>query len=183
MNDSKIIEALRSNNQKKIIVGLYRYMPKIQGLIVAKGGTKQDAQDIFQEALIILCEKVQEVDFNIKSSLNTYLFGICRFLWMNELKKRKRHQEIDFDMELTPQQVSEMESTIEDSSRIIMLETILSELGQRCLELLTLFYYKSLKMAEIAKKMKFKSDKIAKNQKYKCIERAKLKLQEHCNNQ
>lgn len=50
------------------------------------------------------------------------------------------------------------------------------KLGQKCKELLELFYFKKLSMKDISKKLGFASEKVAKNQKYRCIEKAKENL-------
>jgi hypothetical protein len=41
--------------------------------------------------------------------------------------------------------------------------------------MLQLFYLKKKSMAELAKEFGFKSEKVAKNQKYKCLQYAKQK--------
>ena len=51
-------------------------------------------------------------------------------------------------------------------------EAILS-IGKKCQELLQFFYFNNLSMKEIAIKLGFSSEKVAKNQKYRCIEKAK----------
>ncbi|WP_315821201.1 hypothetical protein [Paraflavitalea speifideaquila] len=52
------------------------------------------------------------------------------------------------------------------------------ELGERCRELLLLFYNGGLKLKDIAARMGYSSENTAKNQKYKCLEAARNKLKE-----
>ncbi len=52
-------------------------------------------------------------------------------------------------------------------------ERAFSELGERCQQLLLMFYHKKMSFKDIANVMQFKSEKIAKNQKYKCLQKAK----------
>lgn len=83
MNDQKLIELLQSNKTDKAFANLYKGYPKVEKLILSKGGTKADAQDVFQEALIVLYRKVTSTKFELTSQLSTYLiicsrdFGIC----------------------------------------------------------------------------------------------------------
>ena len=56
MHDHIIIELIRTNRTDKALAALYRHFPMIRTLIRSKGGTAEDAEDIFQEALIILPE-------------------------------------------------------------------------------------------------------------------------------
>lgn len=178
MNDEQIIIQLRGNKRDKALVKLYRYFPKVEKLILSKGGSKADAQDIFQESLIIFCEKVEDDGFELTSSANTYIYGICRLLWRNELRKRKNQKWSEIQTELNDDAEQELEAKLLQDSRINLIESVLNDLGKRCLELLKLFYYQALSMKDIVKKLDFSSEKIAKNQKYKCMERARKKVQE-----
>lgn len=176
MEDQKIIESLKDKSRESGLKKLYHQYPKVQSWILGKGGRKTDAQDIFQEALIILVRKVSEDNFILTSTLSTYLFGICKLLWRNELKKKNIHTHQDWNFDLTESEESNLEEILEKESKFRKLENVLQDVGDRCRELLILFYYRSLSMQEIAVKMDFSSAKLAKNQKYKCMERAKNKI-------
>ena len=52
-------------------------------------------------------------------------------------------------------------------------ENAFRELGERCQQLLQLFYVQKITFSVIATMMQFKSEKVAKNQKYKCLKKAK----------
>jgi DNA-directed RNA polymerase specialized sigma24 family protein len=54
MDDQQILTLLRDKATDKAFKRLYRDFPKIENLILQKGGSKEDATDIFQEALIIV---------------------------------------------------------------------------------------------------------------------------------
>ncbi len=142
-----------------------------------KGGSKEDAKDIFQEALIIFYRKAQDAKFNLTSSIGTYLYSVCRFLWKDELKKRNKNQTVDLG-DVSSDMQNELRETLQKETRSKLAEQALSSIGERCLELLQRFYYKSLSMREIASEMGFSSENVAKNQKYKCLERARTKLKE-----
>ena len=46
-------------------------------------------------------------------------------------------------------------------------------LGEKCRQLLILFYFKKKTFREIASALSFSDEKTAKNQKYRCIQKAK----------
>ena len=92
MDDKIIIELLKSGKQDKAFLKLYKNYPKVEKLILSKGGSKEDAKDVFQEALIIFYEKVCNTEFKLTSAIGTYLYSVCRFLWKDELIKRKGKQ-------------------------------------------------------------------------------------------
>src|SRR6187200_496923 len=55
-----------------------------------RGGSDEDAADIFQEAVLILIDKIKSGKFREESSLKTFLIGIARNLWLFEKRKRER---------------------------------------------------------------------------------------------
>ena len=85
-------------------------------------------------------------------------------------------EKINVDFEFTSEEESEFQEAIEREAKFKQIESVLTQIGDKCLQLLKLFYYEGLSMKIIASKVGLKSEKIAKNQKYKCLERAKLKV-------
>lgn len=176
MDDKKIIELLRQGKQNKAFLKLYKNYPQVEKLILSKGGSKEDAKDVFQEALIIFYEKVMHTNFQLTAAIGTYLYSVCRFIWKDEFVKRKGKSTVVVDFEFSAEEENEFQEAIEREKQFKQIESILNQIGEKCLQLLKLFYYDGLKMKIIASKMDLKSEKIAKNQKYKCLERAKLKV-------
>ena len=176
MTDNAILSMLKDNRQHQALTRLYTYLPVVEKLILSKGGTRVDAQDIYQEALIIFVRKVEEGNLVLNSSIDTYLYGICQMLWRNELRKRGTHQSLDIFVDLPEQNGLEEALLLEQRYR--QAEVALNKLGERCKELLVLFYHKAMSMKSIATKMNLSSEKVAKNQKYKCLEKAKQHLQQ-----
>lgn len=176
MKDAEILELLRANKYSKAAEKLYGYFPVIKKFILKNSGTKQDAEDIYQDALIILMRKAQESQFVLTSSLNTYLYSVCRFLWSDQLKRKSKKVEKDFEKVegfIASDQISE---DIKNESEFALAEKAVSSLGEKCRQLLRLFYFEKISMKEIALKLKFATEKVAKNQKYRCIEKAKENL-------
>lgn len=177
MDDQQILTLLRQKKTDKAFSRLYRDFPKIENLILTKGGSKEDAKDIFQEALIIFYRKAQDTKFNLTSSIGTYLYSVSRFLWKDELKKRNRTETVELG-DVSGDLQNDIREAQEKESRLQLAEQALSTIGERCLELLQSFYHRKMSMSKIASALGFSSEKIAKNQKYKCLERARTKLAE-----
>jgi RNA polymerase sigma factor (sigma-70 family) len=175
MNDSEVLLQLQSSTRRKAMTRLYKYYPQVKAMIKAKGGNAQDAEDVFQEGLIILCRKANESGFELTSSLDTYLYSVCKNLWNNQARKKRDTGLGEFEI---AGDESGLEAAIQKEEKIKAIEAVLLDIGERCLQLLKAFYYQSLKMSEIARKMDFKSENVAKNQKYKCLEKARIKLRE-----
>ena len=174
MSNQKILEFFKNGQREKAFAQLYQLYPKIEKLILSKGGGKQDASDVFQEALIILYRKLQTSDFVLTASFYTYLYSVSRYIWSDTQKQNSKipKNELD-DFE------EDVVKTIHAEKKYQFAERAFSELGERCQQLLMLFYHKKMSFDAIAKVMQFKSEKIAKNQKYKCLQKAKDTFQSH----
>lgn len=176
MDDQKIIDLLRCKNQDKAFLKLYRNYPVIERLICSKGGSKDDAKDIFQNALIVFYTKVCQPDFKLTSSINTYLYSVCRFLWKDESLKKGKVLSQEITDEFSVDFEEELNSILVKESKLNKIENVLNQLGDKCLKILTLFYYNGLGFNAIAKEVGLQSEAAAKTQKYKCLEQAKLNI-------
>jgi len=123
---------------------------------------------VFQEALIILNRNLQKSEFKLTSSFYTYLYSVSRFVW-SDLQKSHTKKQLQ---ELNAQDVQVFQEVIEEK-KYQLAEHAFLEIGKRCQQLLQLFYQKAMSFNDISKVMQFKSAKIAKNQKYKCLKKAK----------
>ena len=57
----------------------------VQTFILNNSGTSDDAKDIFQEAMIVLYEKVRSGSFELNCQIKTYVYSVCRRLWLKRL--------------------------------------------------------------------------------------------------
>jgi RNA polymerase sigma factor (sigma-70 family) len=175
MDDQSILELIRTGRNELAVNSLYRNFPTIRQLVRTRGGSTKDAEDIFQEALLILLNKARNPKFQLNAKLSTYLYGVSRFLWYDQLRKHRPH--IPYDpADLT--NAADFTETIEHESRIRLAEQALNDLKDRCRELLMLFYQGQISLKAIATQMGYSSEGSAKNQKYKCLEAARTRLKE-----
>jgi RNA polymerase sigma factor (sigma-70 family) len=187
MDDQKIIELLRTGESGLALNSLYKHFPMIRKLIRSNGGNTKDAEDIFQEALIILIRKAKDKDFRLTAQLSTYLFSVCRFLWKDQLKRLNNAQITygvvtgqpgDAATYLTESEEASLYTEVEKENRAKLAEKVLQELKDRCREILLFFYQDRLSLKDIATRMGYNSENTAKNQKYKCLEAARNRLKE-----
>lgn len=168
MSDQDILVLFKKGHRDKAFKKLYHLYPRIEKLILSKGGSKADASDVFQEALIILNRNLETANFKLTSSFYTYLYSVSRFVWSDSQKSLNKQQL----QELSVQEIQIFQKVIEEK-KYQLAEHAFSEIGKRCQQLLQLFYHKAMSFQDIATMMHFKSSKIAKNQKYKCLQKAK----------
>jgi RNA polymerase sigma factor (sigma-70 family) len=166
MTESAIIDHLRQNKYNQAVKGLYDNLPAVRKYILKNHGGREDAKDIFQDALVILYKKVQEPSFTLQSSLSAYFMGIVKNLWRQELRRKNKWPTTGADDSIPAE---EMHQTGFDHLALAAFNS----LGQKCRELLHLFYYKKLSYKEIVHQGSLHDENTAKNQKYRCLQKAK----------
>ncbi len=169
---------MRKGRQNKALDGLYSNFPQVRRLILSKGGDEEDAKDVFQESLIIFCQKAIEPSFQLTSKIGTYLYSVSWYVWKDKLKKKNREVSFDDVVNLDRDDENDIQEHLDKEEKYEVMDTALQKLGEKCLKILKLFYYQKQSMEEIAQEMNLSSAKIAKNQKYKCIERARKMAKE-----
>lgn len=159
---------------KKELSVLYKHFPEVKRLLRSFGCDGITAEDIFQEALIIYLRRKNNPDFEFQLDPIHFIKQTCKLLWFNLARKEQKQgtQTLEFDV------ADVSDSWMEKEMQYNQLEAALSKIGKQCKELLHLFYGLGWNMADIAKKLEFRSDKVAKAQKYRCIQKAKELVQE-----
>ena len=89
-SDRAIVEGLKLNSDYIIKHVYQEFFPTIRYLIKKNTGNDEDAEDIFQESLIVVLKNVQKEDFYLSCSFLTYLYSISKNLWMQKLKSIKK---------------------------------------------------------------------------------------------
>lgn len=153
---------------------LYKHFPEVKRLLRSFGCNKNAAEDIFQEALIIYLRKKNDSSFEFQLEPIHFIKQTCKLLWMNMARKEQSQKTSTFEFDL--EDVSD--DWMEKELQFKQLETALSKIGEKCKQLLQLFYGLGWSMVEIAKKLDFDNDKVAKAQKYRCIQKAKELVKE-----
>lgn len=87
---NEIIEALKRED-KQVLLSIYRdYFLQARHFILANRGNIFDAEDIFQDALVLVYMKGRKGNIEWRSSFGTYLNCIVRYLWLKQLERRRR---------------------------------------------------------------------------------------------
>jgi len=146
----------------------------VQALVVNNNGTAEDAKDIFQEAMIVLYEKVKSGTFELNCQIKTYIYSVCRRLWLKRLMYQNRFLIVESEHE---QEIVSADEEIEEHERLNtefkMMEKAMNSLGEPCKSLLEAFYLQKKSMHDIASAFGYTNAENAKTQKYKCLVRLK----------
>lgn len=124
----------------------------------------EDAKDIFQDAMVIYYEKSSNASFSITVSPERYIAGIARHLWIRKFNRDKNQ---------IPLSGNEQEQAIppdyfpdEQEHKLL---AFLERAGEKCMDLLQLFYFGRMSMKAVASSLGYRTEHSAAVQKYKCI--------------
>ncbi|MFN8248232.1 MAG: sigma-70 family RNA polymerase sigma factor [Ferruginibacter sp.] len=145
----------------------------IQSFVLNNNGTTDDAADIFQEAMIVLFEKSKSPDFELNCQLKTYLYSVCRRLWLKRLQQIQRlGRQSDFLEEVVPVD-DDIEFHEKRHQDFMIMEAAMGKIGEPCKSLLEAYYIQKKQMQQIAGEFGYTNADNAKTQKYKCLVRLK----------
>ncbi|HLZ86034.1 MAG TPA: sigma-70 family RNA polymerase sigma factor [Puia sp.] len=173
INEQKLLEGLAHNDRKAIEAIYKQHYNMVQSLILSNNGYPDDARDIFQEAMIVLYEKARSGSFELNSQLKTYLYSVCRRLWLKRLNQQQRFSSEVETLEETVPVEEELERHEQRNKDFQVMEQSLRGLGEPCKSLLEAYYLEKRSMVEIAGDFGYTNADNAKNQKYKCLMRLK----------
>lgn len=169
MKDYSAIEIIKgiAGRKNQIIRYVYKNCyPDVRKLILWNGGNEHDAEDIFQEAMLIVYQKITDHGLQLSCRFETYLYSVCRFLWINELEKRKSStiETVLMDDILDDQAANTL---IRETAELKIYEQHFGELRKECQKVLNM-YFQQASMEEICVVMGYKSIDVAKDKKYRC---------------
>jgi RNA polymerase sigma factor (sigma-70 family) len=162
LNDSKAIETIYRNN-----------FPMIQAFILQNNGSYDEARDVFQEAMIALYEKAQSESFVLTCQIKTYVYSVCRRLWLKRLQQLGRFANHMDSLEETVPVEEDLDLHEKRNAEFAIMDRAMNSLGEPCKSLLEGYYIKKMGMQELAAEFGYTNADNAKNQKYKCLMRLK----------
>lgn len=176
--DQALLEALARNDSAAMHEVYRLYATPLVKWICNRGGLEADAEDAFQEAVLVLYEKAKDPGFCLTVRIGTYLFAICKRLWMKKVNAKSNTDVLYMD-DIEAQwgdaayEEEDIQMLREKEQRFARLAEYMDKLGNPCSELLKDFYVENKSMQEIAEKFGYTNAENAKTQKYKCLTRLK----------
>lgn len=163
--ERKIMEGIVTGN-RQVIKEFYKVnYPYIRKYIIQNSGNETDAEDVFQDALIMVYQKFKTETLEIHSSLRTYFYAICKNIWRNRLRRNKK---LVFDSDLIVSGKTDFSiiEEMERKERELVYRKYFMELSVACRELLTMVF-EGKSMREIANTTEY-SEGYARKKKFDC---------------
>ncbi|MBL7747108.1 MAG: sigma-70 family RNA polymerase sigma factor [Chitinophagaceae bacterium] len=179
--DSELVDNLRTGQQMdETIRALYRgHFDSLSWYVMNNSGSRQDAEDIFQEVMVSFIDLVKKDKFRGESTVKTFLYSLNRHTWLNELKRRGRASLREEKFEKAQDRVeADAGHHIADREGKAEVMRLVGELGDTCRKILVLFYYENMSMKEILDATDYENEQVVRNKKYKCLKQLEQMIME-----
>ena len=179
IKEDQIPYLIRTGKGKEVIPLLYKKVfPVVRKYIVSHGGIKEDAFDLFQDALVDFYAQVMRGEYKEHYKVFGYLFKFSVHKWINKVKRGKK---IEFKEDLSIFENRQEETTEygilgkEDN----LLRSLFAPIGDKCIELLTYTVLNNLLLEDIVLRMKLPSVAAAKMQHLRCKQKLAEEIEKH----
>ena len=175
-NDQEIISGLKSGESFAVNYLAKEYLPMIRYFISKNNGSEEDAKDIFQDALFILIDKISSDDFILQVTLSTYLFAICKNLWLMVLDRQKaaKNYEKRRSLDILETDFSEKGDTAFYERIFRQCFDTMDDVSQKILKM----YWMEIAPTEIAEKLGYSYGYVRKK-KSECMKELKNRIMNH----
>jgi len=152
---------------------------KIKAYILNNSGDETDAETVFHDTIVTFVKTVfTKNNFELTSHLHGYLLGTARNVWMNALRKKKRHATVPIEHASAKESGGDNEALLLKGERGRILQKVLNQMRKNCKDVL-MYWASGYKMDEIAAKLGYKNGAVAKKKKSECMKELYSFLQEN----
>lgn len=165
--DVAIIESIRLGKDEKAIASLYDIsFKKIREYVRKNSGNLEDAEDLFQDAILVLFKLIQAGKYDLKYDLDGFLYTVSRNLWINKVKRDAKKSALPDGYDVSSNE--HIYEKVLDKERSELIMNTFSRIGDKCKEILTHVVYFDFSMKDVCEKLGYPNENAAKTQHYKC---------------
>ncbi|MCF8224866.1 MAG: sigma-70 family RNA polymerase sigma factor [Bacteroidales bacterium] len=165
-NERKITEGIAAHDSKILLQVYKENFPYVRAYVENHGGNEQQAKDIFQEAMIIVYQKIKADKFQLYCKFSTYLYAVCKRLWIQDRKKWILRMNKLKEMPAVSEPEKQYGNDDPDLARQLF-DKYFTRLSPDCQKLLRL-YFNGLSMEEITTVMNMSNVHHTSDKKYRC---------------
>jgi len=171
----EILSGIRDKDTNVLDFIYKNYYHQIKVFITQNQGSREDAKDIYQDAMLVIFQKLQHDNLKLTCSFNTYLYSVSRLLWLKQLEKRKLWKQYTEDAENFVTLDESILVLYDLNERYKLYQTHFKRLSFSCQKVLELFLAR-IPLKEIARILGFKSEQYAKKRKHQCKEKLVISI-------
>ena len=166
--DRNIILAIKQKDNKTIFTLLYKnYFAMVKSIVHKYNGSNKDAEDVFQELLIILIREIENGRVDELKDLKNFIYTIAKNLYLNIHKKNARQNSLD-DIPESFTEDKHVNNHMELQQSETLILDIIKQLGNTCYEILKAIVFENKKQEEIANDLGLSDRNVIKTYKNRC---------------
>jgi len=166
--DYKILEGIAAGDATVIKEFYKKNYAYIKRHILQNSGVDTDAEDVFQDALMVIYQKSILDSLELQVSIKTYFYAVCKNIWRNRLRKKSKEM-VDTNLVNTSSGITDVIlEDLENIEREQLYRKHFLSMSDRCREILNLFFAGN-SMKEIALLID-SSEGYARKKKFECKE-------------
>lgn len=173
MKENETLTQLRERSNAAYALLYKFYYRGIEKFVLKNSGTIPDAQDVFQETIMVLLDKVPKDEFTLTSSIKTYINAVAHNIWLKRLRNAKRLTRLELSFELEDMTLAEWEQKEEGKIQRNWLQRIFERMSRHCVIFLTKTFLSGASREQLIEEMGYRNSHTFDNQKYKCMEQAR----------
>lgn len=178
-SDEELIYGLKKRDNQTLQYIYSNYYDPVRQLIISNNGSDDDAEDVFQEALIIVFKRLNDdAQFELTSAFKTYIYSICRLIWLKKLREQRKLDVTELKREMEEYIEFEEPPPVEDKDlRLAIYQRNLLHIPEDCQHILRMTA-ENIKSKDIADKLGFRSESYVRKRRHFCKEFLVNKIKE-----
>lgn len=165
--DAKILDLIRKGDEQGLVLLFEDTRSMVVSYVTRNKGSVDDGEEMLQDALVILWERVRRGTFQYEAKLSTFIFGVVRNLWRRRLAKSRRESPGLDDLDPPDEGASALDGLIQ-AEEADLVRKAMGRIGEQCRKILLMFYWEERSMEDIAGELGFANTDTAKSKKYQC---------------
>lgn len=166
---SEIINDLKGENNQSFGVLYKEYFGMVNRFVTNNKGHTTDAEDLFQDTMIVLLGKLRQDNFVLSASIKTYIMAIAKNLWMKRLRDGKHH--LEYAEKYDNIFYEDINKSIEaEKNYWDKLHNYMHQITKHCEGLIHNIFFRKKSIEQIQSEYGYSTKHNAQNQKHKCIE-------------
>lgn len=166
----EILKSIKTGQNQKVLDWLYHSsLNKVRAYIKNNSGNHEEANDIFQDAVIIFFQKVLRNEFDQKQDIDGFIFTVAKHLWIDKIRKEKTAKKYNDSLDPdTYIDANDQLYQLMEKEKTSRMKKAFEQLDEKCREILNSSIHLRLSMKEICEQLGYKNESVAKSAHYRC---------------
>lgn len=166
-SNSDLIHGIRNHDSCLLKYVYDTYYPIIEGYITRNQGSREQARDVFQDAMIIIYRRIRSDELELSCKFGTYLYAICKNIWIQERKKDLLRTEKLRQQALVVNDPGPADDPLLQNHLTNLFNKHFEDLSKDCQKILSM-YFNNFSVEEIRAEMNYKDLHHTADRKYRC---------------